>query len=90
MDGHSDPSTTYDLLESWKNQLQLSYVQHAAKIAGFEQSSRVASGREHYRQLDLLARDIERAEYALKLFRLQHVNVNAARPPRSAVRGEAA
>ena len=66
---------TYDLLEDWKNQLQMSYGKLAAKIAHYEQTSQLTSDRDLYRQLDRVARDIERAEYALKLFRLQHTNL---------------
>jgi hypothetical protein len=78
MDGQSNGNTTYDLLDSWKNQLQLSYVQVASTIARYEQTTQLTSEREQYRQLDRIARDIERAEYALKLFRLQYMNLAAS------------
>ncbi|MSO71719.1 MAG: hypothetical protein EXQ88_06910 [Alphaproteobacteria bacterium] len=78
MDGHENGNTAYDLLDSWKNQLQLSYVKLASSIARYEQTTQLTSEREQYRQLDRIARDIERAEYALKLFRLQQTNLAAA------------
>jgi hypothetical protein len=88
MDSQDSGSATYDLLESWKNQLQLSYVQVAANLARYEQSTQLTGEREQYRQLDRIARDIERAEYALKLFRLQHMNILA--PMLANTRSEAA
>lgn len=67
--------STYDLLEGWRDQLQVTYVRVAAQIARFERSNQVPSDRDLYGQLDRLERDIARAEYALKLFRAQHMQV---------------
>jgi len=78
MDGQENSNSAYDLLDNWKNQLQLSYVKLASAIARYEQTTQLTSERDQYRQLDRIARDIERAEYAMKLFRLQHMNLAAA------------
>lgn len=78
MDGQENGGSAYDLLDNWKNQLQQSYVQLASSIARYEQTTQLTNERDKYRQLDRIARDIERAEYALKLFRLQHMNLAAS------------
>ena len=76
MSGTDGAGVSYDLLDDWKNQLQVTYLQQAAKIAKWEKTNGITSERDQYRQLDRLARDIERAEYALKLFRLQHLSLS--------------
>ncbi len=67
--------STYDLLENWRNELQLSYIRLATKIAKYEESHMLASQHPLYPQLDRVEREIERAEYALRLFRAQHMHV---------------
>ncbi len=69
------PRQSYDLLEDWLEQLRTAYVEKAVEVASYEDTHHLASDNEAYVQMDRIERDIERAERALRLFRLHNMQI---------------
>ena len=55
--------------------LRAAYVEMAVEIASYEETHQLGSDNDTYVQMDRIERDIERAEQAIRLFRLHHMHV---------------
>ena len=69
------PRQSYDLLEDWPDRLRAAYVEKAVEIASYDEMHQMMSDNDTYVQMDRIERDIERAERALRLFRLHHMHI---------------
>ena len=59
--------TMMEELQNWWSRLERQYIRETHQVALYEEEHQLASSNDTYDHLDRLERDIERADYAIKL-----------------------